>query len=123
MQKKYNGPSVKKENTKCIFKSISDLNKIFSFRRYFPFDQQDCSIVIGAWIYNSNKMNVTNVSNKMTIDNFTVNGGENDLNDPRAFPVKLCCGLNRSLQFKQLESNILGLHSLFTTSCSLDSIV
>ena len=68
-------------------------------------------------------MNVTNVSNKMTIDNFTVNGGENDLNDLSAFPVKLCCGLNRRLQFKQLEYNVLGLHSPFTTSCSWDSIV
>ena len=50
-----------------------------SFGRYFPFDQQSCSIVIGAWIYNSNKMNVTNVSSKMTVDNFTVNGGKPSL--------------------------------------------
>ena len=33
-------------------------------------------------------MNVTNVSNKMTIDNFTVNGGQNDLNDVQSYSRK-----------------------------------
>ena len=41
---------------------------------YFPFDKQRCDIVIGAWVYHSAKMNVTNVSSDVNTDNYTVNG-------------------------------------------------
>ena len=41
---------------------------------YFPFDQQHCEIIIGAWVYHSAKMNVTNISADVNTDNFTLNG-------------------------------------------------
>lgn len=51
------------------FRTTCDIN-IY----YFPFDRQHCEINIGAWVYHSAKMNVTNVSSDVNTDNYTLNG-------------------------------------------------
>ena len=51
------------------FRTTCDINI-----HYFPFDWQHCEVVIGAWVYHSAKMNVTNVSADVNTDNYTLNG-------------------------------------------------
>ena len=40
---------------------------------YFPFDTQECPIVIGAWAYVITRMNLTSVNDMMNTDGFQVN--------------------------------------------------
>ena len=41
---------------------------------YFPFDEQDCPIEIGAWSYKSSRMNLTNTTSTMETQEYKVNG-------------------------------------------------
>ncbi|ESN91745.1 hypothetical protein HELRODRAFT_70180, partial [Helobdella robusta] len=52
-----------------IFKTTCDIDIAF-----FPFDAQHCPLVIGAYSYYSNRMNITNASNVVSSHNFRVNG-------------------------------------------------
>ena len=42
--------------------------------RYFPFDDQACPIMIGAWAYYSARMNLTNVNAEIQTHDFKLNG-------------------------------------------------
>lgn len=42
--------------------------------RYFPFDDQSCPILVGAWAYYSARMNITNASHEIQTHNFRLNG-------------------------------------------------
>ncbi|ELT89687.1 hypothetical protein CAPTEDRAFT_104243, partial [Capitella teleta] len=52
-----------------IFKTTCDIDIT-----YFPFDRQMCPLLIGAYSYVSNKMNITNASNKIHTHDFRRNG-------------------------------------------------
>ena len=41
---------------------------------YFPFDDQTCALVFGAWSYHTTKMNLTNSSNVVNLDSYERNG-------------------------------------------------
>lgn len=41
---------------------------------YFPFDEQRCALVFGAWSYHTTKMNLTNSSNDINMDSYEKNG-------------------------------------------------
>ena len=41
---------------------------------YFPFDEQDCPLVFGAWSYHTNKMNLTNSDTVVNMDSYETNG-------------------------------------------------
>ena len=52
-----------------IFTTTCDINI-----RYFPFDDQACSIQFGAWAYYSARMNITSVSTRVQTRDFRLNG-------------------------------------------------
>ena len=41
---------------------------------YFPFDEQSCALVFGAWSYHTTKMNLTNSSSEINMDSYEKNG-------------------------------------------------
>ena len=41
---------------------------------YYPFDEQKCDLVFGAWSYYTTKMNLTTESTAVTMDSFETNG-------------------------------------------------
>jgi hypothetical protein len=41
---------------------------------YFPFDDQTCALVFGAWSYHTTKMNLTNSSDSVNLDSYERNG-------------------------------------------------
>lgn len=41
---------------------------------YFPFDNQECSVIVGAWAYYTQMMNLTNSSSETPLRDYTVNG-------------------------------------------------
>lgn len=41
---------------------------------YFPFDEQQCSLVFGAWSYHTSKMNLTNMKKRVNLDSYEKNG-------------------------------------------------
>lgn len=52
-----------------VFQTTCDVDM-----RYFPFDQQECSIKVGAWAYYSTKMNLTSVSPVIETGDFSLHG-------------------------------------------------
>ena len=52
-----------------IFKTICQIDIT-----YFPFDDQYCSLMFGAWSYHTNKMNLTNSSQEVNLDSYKPNG-------------------------------------------------
>lgn len=52
-----------------IFKTTCDIDIT-----YFPFDRQQCPLLIGAYSYVSSKMNITNASNVIHTQDFRRNG-------------------------------------------------
>ncbi|KAK2145502.1 hypothetical protein LSH36_677g02004 [Paralvinella palmiformis] len=52
-----------------IFRTTCDIDIT-----YFPFDMQHCPLLIGAYSYYSNKMNITNGSSHMITHDFRLNG-------------------------------------------------
>lgn len=41
---------------------------------YFPFDEQTCALVFGAWSYHTTKMNLTNSGDVVNLDSYEPNG-------------------------------------------------
>jgi hypothetical protein len=41
---------------------------------YFPFDEQKCAIIFGAWSYHTTKMNITNDGGEVNLDSYEPNG-------------------------------------------------
>ena len=41
---------------------------------YFPFDEQACALVFGAWSYHTTKMNLSNSNTKINLDSYERNG-------------------------------------------------
>jgi len=41
---------------------------------YFPFDAQNCSVIVGAWAYYTQRMNITHTGNKMALHEYSING-------------------------------------------------
>jgi len=41
---------------------------------YYPFDEQRCRLVFGAWSYHTVKMNITNMSSSVNLDSYEGNG-------------------------------------------------
>jgi len=52
-----------------VFKTICEIDIT-----YYPFDEQRCHIVFGAWSYHTYKMNLTNVGVIVNLDSFELNG-------------------------------------------------
>ena len=52
-----------------IFTTTCDIDITF-----FPFDLQRCEIVVGAWAYYSQKMNLINASSEIKLHDYTENG-------------------------------------------------
>ncbi len=52
-----------------IFRTTCDINIA-----YFPFDVQECHLLIGAYSYFSNRMNITNAGDNISTHDFRVNG-------------------------------------------------
>lgn len=42
--------------------------------RYFPFDEQECPIMVGAWAYYTARMNITNALDEIETHDFKKNG-------------------------------------------------
>ena len=42
---------------------------------FFPFDDQVCKLKIGSWTYDGHQVDLLNVSDKMDLQQYTVNGG------------------------------------------------
>ncbi len=41
---------------------------------YYPFDEQTCEMMFGAWSYHTSKMNLTNSSATINMDSYKING-------------------------------------------------
>lgn len=41
---------------------------------YYPFDEQICELLFGAWSYHTSKMDLTNASKKINLDSYKMNG-------------------------------------------------
>jgi hypothetical protein len=41
---------------------------------YYPFDEQRCKLIFGAWSYHTTKMNLTNMYDKVNKDSYEENG-------------------------------------------------
>ena len=41
---------------------------------YYPFDEQECKLIFGAWSYYTTKMNLTNMHDKVNIETYSENG-------------------------------------------------
>ena len=39
---------------------------------YYPFDEQRCELMFGAWSYHTSKMNLTNIDNLINLDSYKV---------------------------------------------------
>ena len=57
--------------TSCIvsgvFKTMCEIDIT-----YYPFDEQLCVLVFGAWSYHTAKMNLTNISDIVNLDSYKV---------------------------------------------------
>jgi hypothetical protein len=52
-----------------VFKTMCGIDITF-----FPFDDQKCALVFGAWSYHTTKMNLTNTSHIVNMDSYEKNG-------------------------------------------------
>ena len=50
-----------------VFKTMCEIDIT-----YYPFDEQTCVLVFGAWSYQTTKMNLTNISNTVNLDSYKV---------------------------------------------------
>ena len=41
---------------------------------YYPFDEQVCELIFGAWSYHTSKMNLTSPISKINLDSYKING-------------------------------------------------
>lgn len=52
-----------------VFRTICEIDIT-----YYPFDEQRCHIVFGAWSYQTAKMNLSNMADAVNLDSFELNG-------------------------------------------------
>ena len=52
-----------------VFKTMCEIDITF-----YPFDEQICDLVFGAWSYHTSKMNLTNASAVINMDSYNENG-------------------------------------------------
>ncbi|KAK2156585.1 hypothetical protein LSH36_209g02020 [Paralvinella palmiformis] len=52
-----------------VFKTMCAIDITF-----FPFDDQNCSLVFGAWSYHTTKMNLTKINDAVNMDSYEKNG-------------------------------------------------
>ena len=52
-----------------IFKTVCQIDIT-----YYPFDEQTCRLMFGAWSYHTTKMNLSNIENKVNMDSYEENG-------------------------------------------------
>ena len=52
-----------------VFKTVCEVDIT-----YYPFDEQVCRLVFGAWSYRTSKMNLTNLDNSINMDAYNENG-------------------------------------------------
>ena len=52
-----------------VFKTMCEIDIT-----YYPFDEQTCEIIFGAWTYQTNKVNLTNTSPRINMDSYKSNG-------------------------------------------------
>lgn len=52
-----------------IFKTICEIDIT-----YYPFDEQRCKLIFGAWSYHTTKMNLTNIDSVVNLDSYEQNG-------------------------------------------------
>ena len=54
---------------------------------YYPFDEQSCNLVFGAWSYRTVKMNITNMSSNVNLDSYEENGEWTISNTQVSYPI------------------------------------
>ena len=52
-----------------IFKTVCQIDIT-----YYPFDEQRCDLMFGAWSYHTTKMNLSNVETIVNLDSYEENG-------------------------------------------------
>ena len=52
-----------------MFKTVCEIDIT-----YYPFDEQHCKLVFGAWSYHTSKMNLTNMADIVNMDSYGGNG-------------------------------------------------
>lgn len=52
-----------------VFKTMCEIDIT-----YYPFDEQTCDLMFGAWSYHTAKMNLTNASSFVNLDSYKTNG-------------------------------------------------
>ncbi len=91
---------------------------------YFPFDDQRCAIVFGAWSYHTTKMNLTSASDEINLDSYSKNGEWQIVNSVAArdeFSYE-CCP-NEKFSFVAYELHIRRRYTFYVMNVILPSMV